>query len=142
MLCDKHEYTVGRSSCDISLPNDVSISRIHAKIIVSSDEIFVEDNSKYGTFVNNAIQTNIREPIGQHIKLRVGQTVRFGRLENVWRLEQIKINCCSSTLSGDDVSQLKDYLRIVNGKLHQNWTENCTHLVMNDVTFTIKGKLC
>lgn len=139
MLTNKDKYTVGRSAGDLILNGDASISREHAIIHVTPHEIQIEDKgSKYGVYLNKDCQTNNKMPLNQPKQLQIGEIVRFGQLQNIWRLEQIIINCCTSTLDKDLLPVLKAQLKIINGKLMNNWDETCTHLVMPNVTVTVK----
>lgn len=133
---------MGRAQADISLDGDNSISRVHAIIHVSTDAIKIEDpGSKYGVYLNaNDIKLNQPLTKNEPAALKVGDIVRFGRLSNIWRLERIVLNCCTSTVDQNHLQELLELLRIVNGKYQQIWDEFCTHLVMPNVTITKKGK--
>lgn len=87
------------------------------------------------------IETN--EPLPKNIRsdMNSGDTIRFGRLTNTWRLENVPIVCCSSTLNENLVAELKKLLNIVNGQYINEFTENQTHLVMPSITMTIKGNM-
>lgn len=132
---------MGRSNCDVNLEDDQSISRVHAKLYLNNEGIEVEDvGSKYGVFVNRSIESCT--PLGKstRVRLKVGDVVRFGRLENVWRLAKTPIECGTSTLGQDTVPELRRLLSTLSGKLSGDFTEDCTHLVMPNVTITQKGK--
>lgn len=142
LLSEKQKYSVGRAQADIPLLDDNSISREHAIIHVSADAVQIEDpGSKYGVYLNaNDIKLNHALPKKESMAMQVGDIVRFGRLTNIWRLEKIVINCCTSTIDANELPALEQLLRIVNGNLQRVWNEFCTHLVMPNVTITIKGK--
>lgn len=142
LLSEKQKYSVGRAQADIPLLADNSISREHAIIHVSADAVQIEDpGSKYGVYLNsNDIKLNQALPKNESVAMQVGDIVRFGRLTNIWRLEKIAINCCTSTVDANQLPALTELLRIVNGNLQRVWNEFCTHLVMPNVTITIKGK--
>lgn len=115
------------------------MSREHALIHRSSSGVRVEDiGSKYGVYVNNDIDKN--KPIEKktHVLLHGGNIVRFGRLDNIYRLENIIINVCTSTMAPDDIIQLKKQLKIIEGTLQSVWSTDCTHLIMSSVTVTVK----
>lgn len=142
MLAEKGTYSVGRVQADISLAEDNSISRTHAIIHVSADAVKIEDpGSKYGVFLN-ANDIKLNKPLNKNepTAIRPGDIVRFGRMNSIWRLEEIVINCCTSTVDANQLPALIDLLRTVNGKFQPTWNEFCTHLVMPNVTVTIKGK--
>lgn len=140
MLTNTKKYTVGRSQqCDLSLVDDNSVSREHAVIHRSSSGIRVEDlGSKYGTYVNTGIDTNKFIEKNKHIDLKAGNIVRFGKLENVYRLENIEYNVCTSTMALTDVTNLKKQLKNIDGEIQNAWSTECTHLVMTSVTVTVK----
>lgn len=140
LLTNTKKYTIGRTpQCDLCLADDVSVSRDHAVIHRSSSGIRVEDQgSKYGTFVNNGIDTNKAIDQKVHIDLQAGNIVRFGRLENVFRLENIEFKVCTSTLTQSESEKLKKQLKIIGGEIQSVWSTECTHLVMANVTVTVK----
>ncbi|GAB1288334.1 Nibrin [Apodemus speciosus] len=125
------EYIVGRKNCAILIENDQSISRNHAVLRVNfpvtslsqTDEIptlTIKDNSKYGTFVNEEkMQT------GLSCNLKPGDRVTFGVFESKFRY-----------VSGKTV--LNQAILQLGGLTANNWTEECTHLVMSSVKVTIK----
>lgn len=51
---DREEMTVGRDpSCDIVLPRECTmVSRVHGRLKCSPDKVFIEDQSRNGTFIN------------------------------------------------------------------------------------------
>lgn len=105
----------------------------------SSSGIRVEDlSSKYGVYVNNGIDTN--KPIGAKtlVDLKAGNIVRFGRLENIFRLENIEINVITSTVPPEDSKKLKKVLEVIDGKLLDAFSTECTHLIMTTITITVK----
>lgn len=133
---------MGRSNCDINLEDDQSISRVHAKLFFNNGGIEVEDaGSKYGVFVNRSIESCTPLAKNTRVRLNVGDVVRFGRLENVWRLAETPIQCGTSTLGQESMPELRQLLNTLSGKLSGDFTEDCTHLVMPNVTITHKGKL-
>lgn len=142
MLAEKEKYSVGRVQADIPLTDDNSISRMHAVIYVSADSVKIEDpGSKYGVYLNaNDIAGNQALTKNEPVAMRAGDIVRIGRLQNIWRLEKIVINCCTSTVEEHQLPELVQLLHIVNGNVQRTWDESCTHLVMPNVTVTIKGK--
>lgn len=119
--------------------NNESISREHSIIYCTPTSIKVEDTgSKYGVFVKDGIDTQTQIPKKEKVQLSVGDIVRFGRLDNVFRLEKIPVILCTSTLDAKDTAKLREHLRLIGGKLEKVWSESCTHLVMSNVTVTLK----
>jgi hypothetical protein len=74
---DGTEFTVGRDpECDIFL-NDVTVSRDHALLLVSSDGVSVEDKgSLNGTYVNDVLVDKAR--------LRNGDALQVGRFRMIF----------------------------------------------------------
>lgn len=140
LLANTNKYTVGRAQQnDLCLSDDTSVSREHAMIYRSSTGIRVEDNgSKYGVYINNGIDRNTGIASKTPVDLQAGNIVRFGRMENTFRLENIAVNVCTSTMSPEDTNKLKECLKVIDGTLQQVWKTECTHLVMKNVTITVK----
>lgn len=140
LLASTKKYTVGRGQQnDLCLSEDTSVSREHAVIYRSSSGVRVEDTgSKYGVFVNNDIDKN--QPIEKktHVQLVAGNIVRFGRMDNTFRLENMEVKVCTSTMAQDDLDKLQKQLKIIDGACLRAWNTECTHLVMPSVTVTVK----
>lgn len=138
------EYIVGRKNCAILIENDQSISRNHAVLMANfsvtnlsqTDEIpilTIKDNSKYGTFVNEEKMQN-----GLSHTLKTGDRVTFGVFESKFRVEYEPLVVCSSCLDVSGKTALNQAVLQLGGLTTNNWTEECTHLVMVSVKVTIK----
>ncbi|XP_059971551.1 nibrin [Mesoplodon densirostris] len=138
------EYIVGRKNCDILIEDDQSISRNHAVLTANfsvtnlsqTDEIpilTIKDNSKYGTFVNEEKMQN-----GLSRILKTGDRVTFGVFESKFRVEYEPLVACSSCLDVSGKTALSEAVLQLGGLTVNNWTEECTHLVMVSVKVTIK----
>lgn len=141
MLNDKSQYVVSRNVDfgDLILIDDTSISREHAILFPEKDVLFLMDQkSKYGTYVNGNIEPNIPIEKNKKIEIRHGDKIRFGRLNNVWRLEKVKVAFLSSTLSIPEKKDLLADMNILNGIFLDKWSDECTHLTMSKVTITMK----
>jgi hypothetical protein len=71
-VLNHEQMTLGReSSCDVVVPRQYRlVSRIHANIMCSADEVTIVDLSRNGTFINGArVKTPVRLSPGQHILL-------------------------------------------------------------------------
>ncbi|XP_075861286.1 nibrin isoform X1 [Microcebus murinus] len=138
------EYIVGRKNCAILVENDQSISRNHAVLTANfsvtnlsqTDEIpilTIKDNSKYGTFINEEKMQN-----GLSQTLKTGDRITFGVFESKFRVEYEPLVACSSCLDVSGKTALNQAILQLGGITVNNWTEECTHLVMISVKVTIK----
>ncbi|XP_004639408.1 nibrin [Octodon degus] len=138
------EYVVGRKNCAILIDDDQSISRSHAVLTANislinlqTDEIStltIKDNSKYGTFVNEEkMQTGLSRT------LKTGDRVTFGVFESKFRVEYEPLVVCSSCLDVTGKTAVNQAIVQLGGLTVNNWTEECTHLVMASVKVTIKS---
>ncbi|XP_004416185.1 PREDICTED: nibrin [Odobenus rosmarus divergens] len=138
------EYVVGRKNCGILIEGDQSISRNHAVLTANfsvtnlsqTDEtpiLTIKDNSKYGTFVNEEKMQN-----GLSQALKTGDRVTFGVFESKFRVEYEPLVACSSCLDVSGKTALNQAILQLGGLTVNNWTEECTHLVMITVKVTIK----
>uniref|UniRef100_I3MPB1 Nibrin n=1 Tax=Ictidomys tridecemlineatus TaxID=43179 RepID=I3MPB1_ICTTR len=138
------EYIVGRKNCAILIEEDQSISRNHAVLTANFSltnlsqineipTLTIKDNSKYGTFVNEEKMQN-----GLSQTLKTGDRVTFGVFESKFRVEYEPLVACSSCLDVSGKTALNQAILQLGGLTVNNWTEECTHLVMISVKVTIK----
>lgn len=142
---EKLKYSIGRSGADVELQDDICVSRAHAAIHLVKREdgqfkLELEDlGSKYGTFLNKAnIDSNTAVEKGRKIPLKQNDLIRFGRLQNIWKVQYMNIQTATSSLSADDSLQVKNDVKALGGKLLEQWSANCTHLTMKDPSITMK----
>ncbi|XP_050748290.1 nibrin [Gymnogyps californianus] len=137
------EYVIGRKNCAILIQDDQSISRSHAILTVSRPEttpsqslsvpiLTVTDTSKYGTFVNGS-KLN-----GTSVSLQSGDRINFGVLESKFRVEYEPLVVCSSCLDVAQKTALNQAIQQLGGLVVNEWTKECTHLVMVSVKVTVK----
>ncbi|XP_069710430.1 nibrin [Phaenicophaeus curvirostris] len=137
------EYVVGRKNCAILIQDDQSISRSHAVLTVSRPEtspsqtlstpiLTVKDTSKYGTFVNGS-KLN-----GTSVPLQSGDRINFGVFESKFRVEYEPLVVCSSCLDVAQKTALSQAIQQLGGLVVNEWTKECTHLVMVSVKVTVK----
>ncbi|XP_065486289.1 nibrin isoform X1 [Caloenas nicobarica] len=137
------EYIVGRKNCSILIQDDQSISRSHAVLTVSHPEtspsqslslpiLTVKDTSKYGTFVNGS-KLN-----GSSVSLQSGDRINFGVFESKFRVEYEPLVVCSSCLDVAQKTALHQAIQQLGGLVVNEWTKECTHLVMVSVKVTVK----
>ncbi|NXG05909.1 NBN protein, partial [Sakesphorus luctuosus] len=137
------EYVIGRKNCAILIQDDQSISRSHAVLTVSRPEttssqslsvpiLTVKDTSKYGTFVNGS-KLN-----GTTVSLQSGDRINFGVFESKFRVEYEPLVVCSSCLDVAQKAALNQAIQQLGGFVVNEWTKECTHLVMVSVKVTVK----
>ncbi|XP_010127074.1 PREDICTED: nibrin-like, partial [Chlamydotis macqueenii] len=137
------EYVVGRKNCAILIQDDQSISRSHAVLTVGHSEttpsqslsvpiLTVTDTSKYGTFVNGS-KLN-----GTSVSLQSGDRINFGVFESKFRVEYEPLVVCSSCLDVAQKTALNQAIQQLGGLVVNEWTKECTHLVMVSVKVTVK----
>ncbi|XP_069635739.1 nibrin isoform X2 [Haliaeetus albicilla] len=137
------EYVVGRKNCAILIQDDQSISRSHAVLTVNHPEttpsqslsvptLTVTDTSKYGTFVNGS-KLN-----GSSVSLQSGDRINFGVFESKFRVEYEPLVVCSSCLDVAQKTALNQAIQQLGGLVVNEWTKECTHLVMVSVKVTVK----
>lgn len=66
------------------------------------------------------------------------RSIRFGRLESLYRLDRLAIATLSTTLTVDEKRSLKRHLDTVNGRLLADWSDQCTHLTVARLSITMK----
>ncbi|NXN26514.1 NBN protein, partial [Nycticryphes semicollaris] len=136
------EYVVGRKNCAILIQDDQSISRSHAVLTVSRPETLpsqplsvpilrVTDTSKYGTFVNGS------KLDGTSVSLQSGDRINFGVFESKFRQYEPLV-VCSSCLDITQKTALNQAIQQLGGLVVNEWTKECTHLVMVSVKVTVK----
>ncbi|NXC62213.1 NBN protein, partial [Aleadryas rufinucha] len=137
------EYVVGRKNCTILIQDDQSISRSHAVLTVTQPEtsssqslsvptLTVRDTSKYGTFVNGSNLNGISK------SLQSGDRINFGVFESKFRVEYEPLVVCSSCLDVAQKTALNQAIQQLGGLVVNEWTKECTHLVMVSVKVTVK----
>ncbi|KFV39488.1 Nibrin, partial [Tyto alba] len=137
------EYVVGRKNCAILIQDDQSISRSHAVLRVIFPEatpsqslsvpiLTVTDTSKYGTFVNGSKLS------GTSVSLQSGDRINFGVFESKFRVEYEPLVVCSSCLDVAQKTALNKVIQQLGGLVVNEWTKECTHLVMVSVKVTVK----
>ncbi|OXB69384.1 hypothetical protein ASZ78_004874 [Callipepla squamata] len=137
------EYVVGRKNCAILIQDDQSISRSHAVLTVicpetthiqsvSAPVLTIKDTSKYGTFVNGSKLS------GTSRSLESGDRVNFGVFESKFRVEYESLVVCSSCLDVAQKAALNEAIQQLGGLVVNEWTKECTHLVMASVKVTVK----
>ncbi|GAB6018624.1 hypothetical protein CHUAL_000306 [Chamberlinius hualienensis] len=144
LLCEK-DYVIGRKTADINLQDDISISRVHAVIrinystanIVSPQKIpsvTIKDSSKYGTVINGRKLNSD----GMASLLNNNDIIQFGVFDNIWKVIYTPFICATSGLSKTDKRKVAQNILLLGGHIMNEWTEACTHLIMNKIFMTMK----
>ncbi|XP_037951572.1 nibrin-like [Teleopsis dalmanni] len=145
LISEHNNYTVGRTSADLVLSHDNSISRSHSilRIIVidiDKETLSIEDvGSKYGTFINENIENGIKLNQGKQQELSDGDRIRFGIFKNIWHVSHVPIISAISGLSSGDAKIMEHYMSFFGGKLVDKWDTKCTHLTMKEFRLTVKA---
>lgn len=133
-------HTVSRKVGDIILANDQSVSRKHAFLEVKypvTDGIYVwDDNSKYGSFVNDGIKSNVKLEKEKKYTLREGDTVRFGLQDNIWTLKREVPLVYGHMLKPPELKKIISAVSKSGGKYAGKWTKDITHLCTNTLHLT------
>ncbi|KAL3901041.1 MAG: hypothetical protein SGPRY_012349, partial [Prymnesium sp.] len=126
-------YTVGRrEDCDIVLTGDKAVSRLHAKLDVSKGELTLIDcGTKYG-LVRDA--TRCKEA---RMSLRVGDKIGVGP-ETSFEVSYTPLVLLASQLSKQEKNEMLQAGARVGADFAQDWTDDVTHLIMAQVSFTPK----
>ncbi|MBN3287635.1 NBN protein, partial [Polyodon spathula] len=111
------DYVVGRKNCPILLQSDQSISRVHAHLTVNTPA---------------AVQVNTEFHFSFLLKYK--SIICFPPC----RVEYESLIVCSSCLDGQGKITLNQSVQQLGGCVVNNWTQDCTHLVMPSMKVTIK----
>ncbi|KAL1374785.1 hypothetical protein pipiens_001642 [Culex pipiens pipiens] len=137
---DVKKHVVARSTGNLNIANDKSISRNHAFLFPESSDTLklVDAGSRYGTFLNHAIESNRDEiPKDVPVRLRKGDRVRFGMCDSLWQVDRVEFRCITSTISV--TVGLERTLRKLGGTLENAFQQGKTgFLVMTTITTTPK----
>jgi hypothetical protein len=93
--------TIGRAAeCDIALPWDAKVSRVHAELVCVGRDWAIDDGglSRNGTYVNG-------QRIAERRRLRDGDTLRFGATAMVFRRPSEAVELASPTVSASDLPE-------------------------------------
>ncbi len=104
--------TIGRATeCDIALPWDAQVSRVHAELVWVGRDWAIDDGglSRNGTYVNG-------QRIAERRRLRDGDTLRFGETAMVFRRPSDAVEVASATVAASSLptpTSLSDAQRAV-----------------------------
>ncbi|KAG5898744.1 hypothetical protein JTB14_020938 [Gonioctena quinquepunctata] len=133
-LLNQIEFVVGRKDCDILLQNDQSISRKHGVIRIKEDRVTLEDcGSKYKT-----IHRGVEVTPNKEIILKNDDVIQFGVISSKFIFKQHDFVTTGTRLSSTRKTKLKKDLILLGGTFTENWTSDCTHLTVEEITLTVK----
>lgn len=139
----KNKTSLGRKGQDIELVDDLSLSRVHAYLILSDGDVLtVQDaKSKYGTFLNeHRNEIDDRLPSDRETKLSDGNRIIFGRMSSEFIVQQVTLKTAISMLSGEKKEKLEILFNALKVKTADTIDSSCSHLTMPAET-TVSHKL-
>lgn len=140
---------MGRRGCDIIIDKDKGVSRIHAEIIIDemicmdhldkkaskhSSKVRIRDCSKYGTFINKNLdlKENVHEFPNKEALLKDGDLVSFGTGNATYRFSFVPLVFFKCSSKPSEMKQLEEKISSIGARISQNWTFQCTHVVVDD----------
>ncbi|EDV25459.1 uncharacterized protein TRIADDRAFT_55562 [Trichoplax adhaerens] len=92
------------------------------------------DSSKYGIYLNDS-----KDKITSPIQLQDGDTIRFGFQQQQWRISYEPFVVATSRLNdAAEKDSMISSIKKLGGHYVNNWIEECTHLVVNEIRVTVK----
>jgi len=135
-------YKIGRRDADILLQGDVSISRLHAELLIKYDvgkcsqidlrpDIVLTDLSKFGTYVNG-------ERVNGFRLLHENDVLTFGALKSQFRLVNEPLIVTTSGLSFEANEAVRILVAQLGGYFLDEWQNDCQYVVMSRVVLSLK----
>lgn len=135
------EFTVGRKGCNLNI-DDRSVSRKHAILIAtmadtssSTDRplLHLKDISSFGTRINKKkAESNVSN------SLKDGDKIIFGSIKSAFWVRFSPLVVTSSCLEKSLKVELEQTMKTLGGKVVAEWGPSCTHLVMQNLSITVK----
>ncbi|XP_041375174.1 nibrin-like isoform X2 [Gigantopelta aegis] len=136
------ENVVGRRDCKILVVGDAAVSRKHAVIRLEHPEtcvshphkfslVTLKDVSKFGTWVN-------KEQLRGETTLKDGDEIYFGSPKSTFFLVNEPYIVTTSCLENVSKKTVKAIVRTLGGHVVNEWRKDCSLLVMNHISVTIK----
>lgn len=133
-LLPNTSYTVGRKDCDLLIVRDESISRKHAELVVTNENVSITDvGSRYGTFINEA-----KLMVNASSVLQDSAMVKFGMFQSIYKFQAVSIVNTTSGIKSEHKTQLKDNMMTLGGVLVQNWKKECNYVTVEEMMLTVK----
>lgn len=165
VLAPGTSYTIGRVNVNIAILDDASVSRNHgifhvqknSKISTYESEVIYQDlGSSFGSYVGEAAiissetqdtatgQPSQKERLqkGEKATLVPNTRIRLGLLSTIFKLTWKPFVISCSALKEKEKETIRETLKKIGGgkqhRLTSDWCDDVTHLVMKEVTLTIK----
>lgn len=143
-LLSNRSYKLGRknsTNADIIIGDDPSVSRFHAEIVIKFDEkscddilqqpnIGLTDHSKFGTSVNDVKVENYKQ-------IKANDIIEFG-YNTKYELYNEPLIVTASGIKPAVKSSLRKLIGSLCGYFVNDWRNDCSFLVMNEITVTVK----
>ncbi|KAI8051337.1 hypothetical protein BDF22DRAFT_99484 [Syncephalis plumigaleata] len=134
--------TIGRKGCTLVVSNDQSISRHHITLwavrnnevgALTPSSVYIRDEkARYGTYVNKQIVQEGEQRLNDKDEIQLGsQTSRF-------RICYRPVNICYSKVPSGTQKQLTQLARSMDITTTNQWHNECTHLLMEELCVTDK----
>lgn len=147
-FCAAGTYKVGRKGCDILVPTDTSISRVHAEITIEKmvawdpqsgapatpSYVSVVDRSKYGTFVNKVQGTQGSRPRkDEEVMLADGDTVTCGTGNTTFRFSFVPIVVFFHGKKSSRIDRsLQAIMTSIGAYVTRKWSDESTHVLVDE----------
>ncbi|KAK3578458.1 hypothetical protein CHS0354_038545 [Potamilus streckersoni] len=142
VLLGGKDYIVGRRDSDILVTGDPTVSRHHVELTVSHSEanlgnvnrlpvLKLKDISKFGTWVN-------KEKVSGERVLNDGDQIVFGSPKTSYTVVYEPLVISTSCLDSVAKKSIKVSMCILGGHIASEWQQDCSLLVMNKISVTIK----
>ncbi|XP_073150650.1 nibrin homolog isoform X2 [Henckelia pumila] len=99
-----------------------------------SSKVRVRDCSKYGTFINKNLdlKKNVHEFPNKEASLKDGDLVSFGTGNATYRFSFVPLIFFKCSSKPSEMKQLEEKISSIGARMSQNWTFQCTHVVVDD----------
>ena len=128
------EIILGRKiDCDVSLPDDKSISRKHAEIHVGQHVVRIKDlNSTFGSYVDGR-----KLSPNELFEIHEGSIIKFGNESTCCRIKRPSLRFCATRLEKIDKDKIKALCKSIGAVMVKN-VEDCSHVICTKFSATVK----
>lgn len=98
---------------------------------VESTALYIRAGDSEFVYING-------KPIAQNrVEIKNNDVATFGTADaNEYEFKQIQLNVCASMITSDDKRKLKKQLTEIGETFLDEWSKECTHLIMSSVQVT------